>query len=256
MQINTSGALATALISAVIGFGIAFLIERKISSQMKKKSQKILSFIAMTSFGYGLTGILNELIGFPLQGLSIRFEKLAGLVIANVLFLPLCLLAIAKLIGLKNKTASVDFGSPSSQTSGNYFKYFLLLAAAISISFVVYVAIEKDNLGATYDFYTKADYKNCNSAYESKPSFSLKFMFKKDTNEIFMTAEIEEDGVKKQQLLKLDKCNILDSKNWTCGGEWSGSYQSPKYMFIDGAFAYDKGFSTLHANCEVRFVKR
>jgi hypothetical protein len=108
MQLNTTTALATAVLSAVIGFGLAFYIERKLSSGMQKKSQKILTSIAMISFGYGLMATLNEVIGFPLQGLSIRYDKLAVFVVANMLFLPIIFLAIAKLIGLKNKILVVD----------------------------------------------------------------------------------------------------------------------------------------------------
>lgn len=258
MQLNTTAAFTTALISALIGFGIAFYLERMLSSRMQKKSQKILTSIAMISFGYGLMATLNEVIGFPLQGLHIRYDKLVGYVVANILFLPIVLLVIAKLIGLKNKPAVVDLEVKSNPVGGSFIKYFLMLAGALSVAYFGYVAVEgsASPAGATYDFYTKVDYKNCNSSFETKPSFSLKFLFKKETNEIFMTAEFDDNGAKKQQIQKLDNCSVLDSKNWTCGGEWTGSFQSPKYMFIDGVFAYDKGFSTIGANCDVRFVKR
>lgn len=256
MQLNTTGAFATALISAVIGFGLAFLIERKLKSQMQSKSQKILLFIAMTSFGYGTMASLNELIGFPFLGLQIRYDKLIGHVLANVLFLPIILLSIAKFIGLKNKAVGVGLVTPPSEVSGSTFKYILLIVATISISYFGYAAIKGDDLDATYDFYTKVDYKDCNSPFKSKPNFSLKFAFKKDTNEIFMTFELDEDGVKKRELLKLDNCSILDSKNWTCGGDITGGYQSPRYKFIDGVFGYDRGISTFGANCELKFIKR
>ncbi len=108
MQLNTTTALVTALLSAVIGFGLAFFIERKLSGGMQNKSQKILTSIAMISFGYGLMATLNELIGFPLQGLQIRYDKLVGFVFANILFLPIVLLVIAKLIGLNNKDAELE----------------------------------------------------------------------------------------------------------------------------------------------------
>ena len=103
MQLNTTTALATALISAVIGFGLAFYIERKLSGGLQNKSQKILTSIAMISFGYGLMATLNEVIGFPLQGLQIRYDKLVGYVIFNMLLIPIVLLVMAKLMGLKVK---------------------------------------------------------------------------------------------------------------------------------------------------------
>ncbi len=256
MQLNTTTALLSALISAVIGFGLAFLIERKLRSHMQKKSQRILTTIAMTSFGYGLMATLNELIGFPLQGLHIRYDKLIGFVVANMLFLPILLLVIAKLIGLNNKSVDADVSVASDPAIGSSFKYFLMVAGALLVAYLGFSAVEgSSSSGATYDFYLKEDYNNCYSPFETKPSFSLRFLFKKETNEIFMTSEIDDNGTRKQQIRKLDNCSVLDSKNWTCGGEWIGSYQTPKYMFIDGSFAYDKGVDGL-ANCDVKFVKR
>jgi hypothetical protein len=258
MQFNTTAALTTALISAVIGFGLAFFIERKLNSLMQKKSQKILTYIAMTSFGYGLMATLNELIGFPLQGLHIRYDKLAGYVFANMLFFPIVLLVIAKLISLKNQSVNADLSVNSNPVAANFFKYFLMLAGALSVAYFGYVAIDAGTSpsAATYDFYFKEDSKNCNSPFEEKAGMSLKFLFKKETNEIFMTSEINNNGTKKQQIQKLDSCSVLDSENWKCGGEWTGNYQSPTYMFINGDFAYDKGFNRVDANCDLRFVKR
>lgn len=140
MQLNTTAALATAILSAVIGFGLAFYLEKKISGGMQKKSQKILTSIAMISFGYGLMATLNEVIGFPLQGLSIRYDKLVVYVIANMLFLPIIFIAVAKLIGLKNKTVVVDVKQRSDfneKASTGYFsksRKYLLLAIPVIVS--------------------------------------------------------------------------------------------------------------------------
>ena len=257
MQINTSGALLTAVISAVIGFGIAFFIERKLSNLMQKKSQKILTTVAMTSFGYGLTATLNEVIGFPLQGLHIRYDKLAVYVAANMLMLPIVLLVIAKLIGLSNKATNVDLGVPSNPDTGSFLKYFLMLAGALAFAYFGYVALEGSASDTKYDFYSRVDYKNCNSPFAETP-VTLKFNYKKETNEIFVTAEFIEDGIKKQQIHALDKCSILDAKNWTCGGEWTGRYRGIKYSLVNGELTYDFGTSVLKddGNCPVKIVKR
>jgi len=116
MQLNTTTALLTALISAVIGFGLAFYFEKKISAGMQKKSQRVLVYIAMASFGYGLTALLNEVIGFPLQGLHIRFDKLAGYLIVNIIFLPFVLIVIGKLLGARK------LESPEVQILGASFQ--------------------------------------------------------------------------------------------------------------------------------------
>lgn len=172
MQLNATTALVTALISAVIGFGLAFYIERKINSRMQKKSQKILTTMAMMSLGYGLMASINELIGFPLQGLNIRYDKLVGFVVANILFVPIILLAIAKLIGLKNKAVNADVGVESNPVIGKFSKYLLMLSAALSVAYFGYVALEGSAFasGATYDFYEKVDMNNCDSAFEDKSS--------------------------------------------------------------------------------------
>lgn len=257
MQINTTAAFLTAALSVAIGLGIAFFIERKLNSRMQKKSQKILTSIAMMSFGYGLTATLNEVIGFPLQGLNIRYDKLAIYVAANMLLLPIVLLVIAKLIGLKNKEIDINIATTQNTTGVNSFKYFLMLAGAISVVYFGYVALEGSATDATYDFYERVDYKNCYSPYEEKP-YSLRFAFKKETNEIFMTAEFEDNGVKKQQIQKLEDCSILDGKNWTCGGEYKYSYKTPKYMFVNGTFSYEPGKTSLKddAMCAPKIVKR
>ena len=88
MEINTSGAFATAAISSLLGFGLAFFWFDKIKIKTSTKSQRVLLSIASISIGYGLTFTLNEFIGFPLQGLSIRYDKIIGYLIVNVLLLP------------------------------------------------------------------------------------------------------------------------------------------------------------------------
>lgn len=259
MQINTSAAILTALISSAIGFGLAFYLERKVTKRMESKSQRILTFIAMTSFGFGITASLNEMIGFPLQGLNVRYDKLAGYLIGNVIFLPIVLLAIAKLVGLK-KTISNETNAAHNNNSngmtGNFFKYLLMLAGAISIAYFGYSALQLNTSGAKFDLYSRVDYKNCNSAFTDTP-ITLKFNYKKETNEIFMTAEFVVDGIKKSQISTLDKCSILDSQNWSCGGEWNGSYRSTKITLVNGELSYDNGTPVLKddANCPVKIIK-
>jgi len=255
MQFNTTTALVTAIISAVIGFGLAFLIERKISSQMHKKSQRVLTSMGMASFGFGLTAFLNEVVGFPLQGLHVRYDKLIGYLLVNIFLLPIILIAIAKLIGLKNKEIATEKIIHTNGTLSNPFKYILIFVGLFFVAYVGYKSLDGSSSNATYDFYSHADSKNCNSPFEDKPMFSSKFLFKKETNEVFMTIEYDENGTIKKQISKLENCSILDSKNWSCGGEVTGSYLSPKYMFVDGEFSFANGFSTYSANCSYKIVK-
>lgn len=256
MQLNTTAALVTALISAVVGFGLAFYIERRISSAMFLKSQKILVSIAMTSFGFGLMATLNELVGFPLQGLQIRTDKLVLYAIANMLFLPIIFISIAKFIGARKKSFEIPTNTQNSEVKIDYFKYLLMFVGAVLVVYFGYAAFGASSSGSTYDVYGKIDSKNCNSPFADKPYVSLKFSFKKETNEVFITAVRLDEDEKTQRINKLENCSVLDGKNWTCGGEWTGSYKSPKYMFIDGELSYDEGFNTITANCPRKFVKR
>lgn len=256
MQLNTTAALTTALISAVIGFGVAFYLGRKITRNAPTKAQKILATVAMASLGYGLTAFFNEVIGFPLQGLQIRYDKLVGYFIANIVVLPVIFLGIAKLIGLKYKSAPIAFSDRPNEAAHSALKYFLIAIVAVVIGYIGYVALEGNSSAATYDFYPKVDYKNCSSEYEKKPLMSSKFLYKKETNEIFMTSDFEVDGVKKQQIKKLENCSVLDSKNWTCGGDWLASTKKPTYMFVDGVFIYEGYVFPDTPNCPYKIVKR
>lgn len=257
MQINTTATLLTALISAGFGFGLAFYLERILSRRMQKKSQRVLVSIAMLSFGYGLTALINEAVGFPLQGLQVRYDKLAIYLIVNILLIPIVLLVVAKLLGGKNQSFNIAPSSQSIAFTGSQFKYLLLLAGAISIAYFGYLSFDKNTSTAVYDLYERMDYRNCNSPFDEKP-VSFKFVYKKETNEIFQTAVFYEDGLKKQQINTLDDCSILDVKNWTCGGKQEITYKTAKYTMVDGEFSYEDFRSSLKddANCGVKIIKR
>lgn len=259
MELNTTSALVTAVISAGIGFGLAFYIERKISASMQKKSQKTLVAIAMISFGYGLMATLNEVVGFPLQGLNIRYDKLVAYVLVNILILPVIFIAIAKFMVSSSKPVNFDVGVESNPVASGRSKYFLIFIGALSVALLGYLAI--DNIptqsGHTYDLYSRSDYKNCNSPYDAHP-LSMQFSLKNDENKIFVTLEYVQNGVKKKDIQSFDKCVILDAENWSCGGEWMNSYRSEKYALVKGELYFESGSRVLDndAQCPVKIVKR
>jgi hypothetical protein len=96
--------LITTLVSAIVGFGSAFYIERIISKKMHKKSQRVLSYIAMISFAVGFTGLLNQVITHPMVGLTIDFNKVIGYLVINMLILPAFFYIIAWLVGRIGKS--------------------------------------------------------------------------------------------------------------------------------------------------------
>jgi len=116
MELNTSGAFFTAAISAIIGFGLAFFIQDSVKKLLHTKVQNVLLLIASISIGFGLMGVLNELIGFPLQGLKIRFDKVIGYSLINVLILPGVLALIIWLIQPKNDKTTIDSNLESQES--------------------------------------------------------------------------------------------------------------------------------------------
>ena len=81
-------AVALLILITVIGFGIAFYIERKLTKSLRTKAQKIWLMIAATSFAIGLTGIANELVVMPYSGLSTHYEKVFSYALANIFAIP------------------------------------------------------------------------------------------------------------------------------------------------------------------------
>ena len=136
----------------------------------------------MISFGYGLTACLNELISLPLQGLTIRVDKLAGSVVVGMLLLPIVLLTIAKSIGVKKGTGDVDFGAQPRASTRNLFKYFLMLAGIFSIGYLGYSAVEGESTDNTYDMYVRSGTgtgTGCATPFNDKPLVSFKFSLKR-----------------------------------------------------------------------------
>jgi hypothetical protein len=128
---------------------------------------------------------------------------------------------------------------------------FLLLVGFVVVVYFGYSALDTNSSNATYDFYYRTEIDNCNSPYNTKP-ISFKFSHKKETNEIFRTSDFEG----KKQIDKLDNCAILDSKNWTCGGERNSVFTNEKYTFINGLLSYENIVFDSGPSCPPKIVKR
>lgn len=75
------------IITALIGFGIAYYFERKLTKIVHTKTQRVLLMIAGAIFGLGLMGILNEFFIFPYGGLSTNSQKVASY-ITSITIIP------------------------------------------------------------------------------------------------------------------------------------------------------------------------
>jgi hypothetical protein len=120
MQLNSILILLVSIFGAGIGIGLAYYIGGKINKNMRTKSQRVLVFIAMASFGLGTSGFLIELLTPLTIGIKFRYDKLAGYLIANIIFLPALLIFIAKLLNLRKQTSQ----STPTPTSINHPSIF------------------------------------------------------------------------------------------------------------------------------------
>lgn len=117
MELNTSGAIAVATISAILGFGSAFYLKKQFQDFTRTKAQKVLMFVVTVFLGYGLSGILNEFIGYLLIGLQIRLDKVVGYLIVHIAIVPTILGTLIWL--LKPKTNDALQGSSLEQVGFN-----------------------------------------------------------------------------------------------------------------------------------------
>lgn len=132
-----------------------------------------------------------------------------------------------------------------------------IAAACLLGAIVVAIFLFISNLsGDKYEYYSRINEASCSTEFEKHPFFTMKFDFRKETNEIFLTLESKATGEKKvQSIKKLSPCQILDSKNWTCGGEFVGPFVAPKYTFVDGHFSYVDSYAPPNTPCPTKIVK-
>ena len=205
---------------------------------LTSKSQNVLVYVAMTSFGLGLMGVLNELIGFPLQGLSIRGDKVLQYILGNILVLPPIFLGIAYLLKSRSKNsiqaANVATNShvktkPKSSAS----IIGLGIAAFIGCSYALVAFFTT----SVFEGYAMRNQLNaCIGKPEENPAALYKFVPKPSTNEVLVMVKSMKNGERTN--LVLGECKIFDTKNWRCGGEIKSIgmkvYKDSSYEMVDG----------------------
>ncbi len=108
MEINTGSAFASAAIAAAIGFGTTFYVASKVNKSFTRKWSRTLNHMAAASAGYGLTAVINEILGWLFISLPIRQSHIAVIAIANIVTVPGILMLIARLIQSRSKIGSSD----------------------------------------------------------------------------------------------------------------------------------------------------
>jgi len=224
MELNTSGAFFTAAISAIIGFGLAFFIQDSVKKLLRTKVQNVLLLIASISIGFGLMGVLNELIGFPLQGLKIRVDKVIGYSIINVLILPGVLALIIWLIQPKNDKTINDRNleshnspNPTSITDvkENFSTKKILLIGVLAIIFALSTQFSNFiDLPSKDKIFKVSKFQSCDAVGSCK-DLNLITKFKVEEKDVIIFAD---DDKGKEGFFSIvndsTKCTIIKEMNF------------------------------------------
>ena len=114
--------VALLITSAVVGFGIAFFIERKITKTLQTKAQKVWLSIAGTVIGLGLMGLLNEFIVIPYSGLTTNFQNVFKYTFFNIFVFPVLIGLVIWWLKVKSTSVSTDVVTTSPTVDPSLLK--------------------------------------------------------------------------------------------------------------------------------------
>ena len=226
--------------------------------------------IAVLAMWAGLSLVFGEILLNVFLGYKINSQRMMQGVV-NIVFVPIILALVSFLLTLffKEKSSSVVEGGNQSEmtvksgsvaaTSKRSFAKIGLLITVVLLVLIGYYSINNLQYSSSrniYDFYSHVKWDDCESPFKSEPYVSFQFQYKKETNEIFATSERYSDGKTTKEVQSLSSCSIVDSKNWTCGGNWEGIVQKSKFSMVNGEFFYERGFNPVIKTCTPRVVKR
>ena len=158
--------------------------------------------------------------------------------------------------------AAVGIWNSANQYQGlaawKYLAKLNCITAAIFAGFMFFTLIEKgisQNKNIVVDFYFHVDSKNCDSPYEDKSELTVEYIFEESNKTIFTKAKDPNTG--NLELKKLYDCEVIDSKNWYCGGKYqSDGITTSKTQVVDGEFSYDIGISPGLSNCPIKTIMK
>ena len=114
--------VALLITSAVIGFGIAFFIERKITKTLQTKAQRVWLSIAASLFGFGLMSVFNELFVHPMDGLKTDHAKVFNYIFFNILVFPALIGLVIWWLKVKATSVSTDVVTTSPTVDPSLLK--------------------------------------------------------------------------------------------------------------------------------------
>jgi hypothetical protein len=89
MELNAGSAFGAAALAVVFGFGAAFWIGSRAFKIRESMGQRTCAWIFTISLAIGLTGLINEYVGMPMQGLRTDYSKVVSYVFINSVLIPL-----------------------------------------------------------------------------------------------------------------------------------------------------------------------
>lgn len=234
---NTILAILPAAISAILGFGIAHIVCKRITTN--SKLQKFLSYVIFISIGIGLTGIGNEFLVAVFLGGSVKIDKVIMFVFSNIIVIPVLLYAVIFLSNkFSNRTEFVanEVSTVEANSSINQLKTSLNLNGTSMIfigGFVVLiVAFFIFNSGSFNRSDKSFEFKECISCTndDCRQNLNLKG-FKVTLNQLFVFLKTKEgqDRIVSYPEDSNMKCAILPDRN---------------FAFDCNSFKNDSGFVT------------
>lgn len=210
---SSASFLFSAAISAVLGFGLAHYLSKKISANSKAK--KVLNFLIFISLGVGFTGVLNELFMGAFLGLGTRMDKVTIFVFSNILVLPSLFFGVGMIVDRFNKDSNIESDTSIHKVDSPKWslnpKLFL-----ISISTVIFLF-----LGVTFgsNFIASDEFKfsSCTRCDETKQCSSFAelkgFKVLDNSIQIYMLDENQMDRMFSLPTDEKMKCTITKNRN-------------------------------------------
>ena len=93
--------------TALVGFGIAFFLQRKLTKILHTKTQRNWLLVATIAFGFGLMGVLNEVLVHPIVGVTTDYLKVVTYSFSFLIVLPAFIGVVVWRLQVKHKAKLV-----------------------------------------------------------------------------------------------------------------------------------------------------
>lgn len=236
---GTASVFLPAAISAIVGFGFAHYISKKIPTNTKFR--KVLNFLLFCSLGVGITGVLNEILIASVLGTAIKMDKIIMFVFSNMIVLPTLFFAIGfafeKYSGKTfSQSTQENTNVESSSTESNFLnKKSIAISTGILLTGLL-LGLSGKSLFNTDEF-VFSDCTICSpkSGCENNQKFKG-FKVLENSVQIFMLDSNNMDRIFNLPIDDKMKCTVVRSHNnaFECS-----SYETGEYLTTSTQAAFD-----------------